>query len=100
MSEPLDAITAKAVDAPSAEELAAATDEALRVLWLYGRQDASRAARREIHRRRPKRYRSEYERWQEEAMEQARRREEATEQRRQTVIRQHRQERAEDAGDD
>jgi hypothetical protein len=51
MNEPLDAITAKAVDAPSAADLAAATDEGLRILWLYGRQDASRAARREIHRR-------------------------------------------------
>lgn len=51
MIEPLDAVTAQDVDAPSASDLANATDEGLRLLWLYGKQAASRAARREIKRR-------------------------------------------------
>lgn len=37
--------------APTAKELAEATDEQLRVLHLYGKWAASRAARREIARR-------------------------------------------------
>ena len=51
MNEPLDAVTAKDLDALSANDLANATDEALRLLWLYGQQAASRAARLEIKRR-------------------------------------------------